>query len=159
MIRVIAALDDKRGLADEQGIPWDLPSDRAYTREKTMGGSLLMGYRTYLEFTAPLPGRRCLVLTDGTEPLRDGFEAVTDLEAFMKNPPQKLWLFGGAGAFAQTLQYADELYLTRVEGDFGCTKFFPEFTDKFELAQKSPPQLENGITYWYEIWKRKSRQE
>lgn len=155
MIRAIAAIDDKRGLADDQGIPWDLPSDRRYVREKTRGANMLMGYNTYLEFTKPLPERHWYVVTDGQEPLRDGFEPVTDLDRFMASPPENLWLFGGAGVFAQTIDYADELYLTRVRGDFGCTKFFPEFEDKFVLAEQSPPTEENGITFHYEIWKRK----
>jgi len=159
MIQVAAALDDNRGLANDQGIPWDLPGEVAHERQETKGGNMLMGYNTYLEFTTPPPDRQWFVLTDGMEPLRPGFRAVTDLKAFMENPPKNLWLFGGAGVFAQTIDYADELHLTRIEGDFGCTKFFPEFTDKFGLTQKSPPQLENGITYRYEVWKRKSKHE
>lgn len=154
MIRLIAALDDKLGLANDQGIPWDLPTDRAYAKEKTMGNPILMGFNTYLEFKSSNTGRRNLVLTDGKEPLREGFEAVTDIEEFMKNPPDNLWLFGGAGAFAQTINYADELYLTRVKGDFQCTKFFPEFEDKFELSARSEEYTENGTSYRFEIWKR-----
>jgi dihydrofolate reductase len=156
MIRVAAAIDDKRGLATDTGIPWDLPGDRAHLRQQTKGGNMLMGYNTYLEFTRALPDRHWFVVTDGLEPLRDGFTPVTDLEAFMEHPSDNLWLFGGAGVFAQTLDYADELYLTRVEGDFGCTKFFPEFEDKFELAKQEEPQTENGVKFRYEIWKRRA---
>jgi dihydrofolate reductase len=155
MIRAIAAIDSKRGLATDTGIPWNLPTDRTYVREKTKGSNMLMGYNTYLEFTRPLPERRWYVLHEPTEPLREGFESVTDLGSFMEHPPENLWLFGGAGVFAQTIDYADELWLTRIEGDFDCTKFFPEFEDKFELAEQGDPQTENGITYHYEDWKKK----
>lgn len=154
-IRAIAAIDNTRGLANEQGIPWNLPSDRAYVREKTFGTNLLMGYGTYIEFTKPFPRRKNLVVTDGQEPLRDGFEAVTDLIGFMKNPPENLWVFGGAGVFGQVMEYLDELYITQLEGDFGCTKFFPEFKDAFKLVRESPLQLENGIHFAYQIWQRK----
>lgn len=155
MIRAIAAIDDKHGLATDTGIPWDLPADKAYARGKTKGGNILMGYNTYLELTKPTPDRHCYVVTDGQKPLREGFDVVTDLDAFMKNPPENLWLFGGAGLFAQTIDYADELYLTRVQGDFGCTKFFPSFENKFEMTGRGEPQTENGITFHYEIWRRK----
>lgn len=154
-IRAIIAIDDKRGLANEQGIPWNLPSDRAYVRDKTYGSNLLMGYGTYIEFARPLPGRKNLVVTDGQEPLRKGFEAIMDLKSFMDSPPENLWIFGGAGIFAQTINYIDELYITQLQGDFGCTKFFPEYRDTFELVRESPPQLENGIHFTYQIWKRK----
>lgn len=155
-IRAIAAIDEKFGLANEQGIPWNLPSDRAYTRQKTKGGALLMGHGTYIEFDKPLPDRRNIVVTDGMEPLREGFEAVTNLTAFMENPPDNLWLFGGAGLFTQTIQYADELYVTQLDGDFDCTRFFPQYKDDFELVRQSPPQLENGISFRYQVWKRKT---
>lgn len=154
-IRAIIAIDNRRGLANEQGIPWSLPSDRAYVRDKTYGSNLLMGYGTYIEFAQPLPGRKNLVVTDGQGPLRDGFEAVTDLEKFMKNPPDNLWVFGGAGLFERVMDHLDELYITQLQGDFGCTKFFPEYKEEFELTRESPPQLENGIRFTYQIWKRK----
>lgn len=156
MIRAIAAIDDTYGLANDQGIPWDLPSDRAYTREKTMGGHLLMGYGTYLEFTKPPEGRTWYVVHNKSRSVSEGFHSVTDLAAFMKHPPENLWIFGGAGVFAETLNAVDELYLTRVHGDFGCTKFFPLFEDTFTLFKQSKPQQENGITFVYEIWKKKS---
>ena len=154
-IRSIAAIDKKRGLAHDHGIPWKLPGDIAYVREKTKGGSLLMGYGTYVELTKPLVGRRCFVFYDGMEPLREGFEAVTDLTEFMKNPPDNLWLFGGAGLFAQTIQYTNELYLTQLREDFDCTKFFPEYKDDFELSWESDLQKENDVRYTYQVWKRK----
>lgn len=155
MIRAIAAIDNRYGLANEEGIPWDLPSDRAYTREKTMGGSILMGYGTYLEFQKPPAGRTWYVLHGPSHHVSEGFNSVTDLNAFMANPPKNLWIFGGAGVFEQTLDQIDELYLTRIKGDFGCTKFFPRFKDRFELVSQSEPISENGVTFIYEIWKRK----
>ncbi len=155
VVRAIAAIDDNYGLADDHGIPWSLPLDRRYTKEKTMGGALLMGYNTYIEFESPLTGRRNLVLVDETQVLRDGFEPIRSVEEFFKEPPANLWLFGGAGAFRETLEYADELYLTRVKGDFDCTKFFPPFEKDFALASSSKSYTENGIRFQFEIWRRK----
>lgn len=159
MIRLAAAIDDKRGLATDSGIPWNLPTEKTHERQETAGGNMLMGYGTYLEFDKAPPGRQWFVLTDGLEPLRAGFTPVTDLDAFITNPPDNLWLFGGANMFAQTLHYADRLYLTRVAGDFDCTKFFPEFEHGFTLSSREPDQTENDITFHYEIWDRKPDQQ
>ena len=156
MIRVAAAIDSKRGLATDEGIPWDLPTDRVHLRQLTNGGNLLMGYGTYLDFKSATNDRNWFVLTTKSHRLKDGFRPVNDLKGFMKSPPENLWLFGGANVFAQTLGYADELELTRVEGDFRCTKFFPEFEDDFKLTEKSKIFTENGINFHYEVWKRKS---
>lgn len=50
MIRLIAAMDSKRGIATSAGIPWKLPGDAAYFRERTARGLILMGRATYNEF-------------------------------------------------------------------------------------------------------------
>jgi dihydrofolate reductase len=157
MIRFIAAIDSKQGLADEHGIPWQrkLPTDIAYFRAKTKGGIVLMGYRTYEEFDKPLPERRNLVASAKAESLRAGFERVHDASKFLKNTKEDVWVIGGAALFASTLDLADELYLTRVKGDFHCTKFFPPFEQDFRLESRSEPQTENGITFRFEVWRRK----
>jgi dihydrofolate reductase len=156
MIRAIAAIDNNRGVATDKGIPWKLPADVRHEHRLIKGGNLLMGFNTYKECDQPPEGDKCFVLTDNYEPMRPGFEPVNDLEGFLKNPPQNLWLFGGAGLFAKTIKFADELYLTRVSGDFRCTKFFPPFADEFELAEKSEPMEENGTKFRFEVWKRKA---
>lgn len=157
MIRLIVAIDSKRGMANDHGIPWQgkLPTDIAYFREKTMSGSVLMGLVTYKEFEKPMKGRRNFVINDTEEPIRDGFEEVRDLAGFVESFQTDLWIIGGAGVFAQTISQADELYLTRLNGDFGCTKFFPAFENDFELASEAEPQTENNITFRFQIWKRK----
>ncbi len=157
MIRFIAALDSKKGLADNNGIPWQgkIPGDVAQFRDKTIGGAVMMGAGWYKEQIKPLPNRRNLVATNTTEELRDGFEKITDARKFLGETKDDIWVGGGAGLFASTLDLADELYLTRIDKDFGCTKFFPNFEDKFTLKSESPPITENNITYHFQTWVKK----
>lgn len=154
MIRAIVAIDQKQGLANDKGIPWDLPTDRAYFRGKTDGHTVLMGERTYAEFKNPWANRRNVVASHGGS-LREGFELTNDARTFLLHAKEDVWVIGGAGLFATTLDLHDELYITQIEGDFNCTKFFPEYKNNFELADESEPQTENGIRYTYQIWKRK----
>ena len=157
MIRFIAALDSKQGIANEHGIPWQgkIPSDVAQFRAKTEGGVVMMGYGWYVGQKQPLPNRRNLVATSKTEKLRPGFELVTDARDFLQTAVEDVWVGGGAGLFASTLDLADELYITQLNQDFNCTKFFPEFKDKFALAKESEPITENGITYTFQTWVKK----
>jgi len=159
MIRFIAAIDEKLGIADEHGIPWQgkIPTDVAYFRTKTINSSVMMGYGWYVEQKLPLPSRQNLVATSNPEPLREGFVKVDDAREFLKNTDTDIWVGGGAGLFASTIDLADELYLTQLQGDFGCTKFFPGFKDKFELISESEPQTENGITFTFQIWQRNQK--
>lgn len=158
MIRFIAAIDSKRGLANERGIPWQgkLPTDVAYFRSQTIHGNIMMGYGWYSEQQLPLPERRNLVATSKSELLRDGFEKVADAREFLKNTTEDIWVGGGAALFVSTLDLADELYLTRIDHDFDCTKFFPAFENNFALQSRSKPQTENGLTFCFEIWQRKT---
>jgi dihydrofolate reductase len=65
-----------------------------------------------------------------------------------------VWNLGGALLFASTFDMADELYITQLEGNFGCTKFFPAYKDDFYLVSQSEPVTENNITFRFEVWKR-----
>ena len=144
-------------MADEHGIPWQgkIPTEVKYFREKTSDSWVLMGYTTYTEFKAPLSNRRNFVASSKPGPLREGFELVHDARQLLENASGDIWVIGGAGLFASTLDLADELYITQLDGDFNCTKFFPKFDDQFKLKSKSEPQTENGIDFHYEVWVRR----
>lgn len=158
MIRFIAAIDEKRGIADDHGIPWmgKIPGDVAYFRQKTEGHILVMGTGFYNELSKPFTNRRNVVLTSSDEPLRPGFEKISDADEFLRNTQEDIWVGGGAAVFASTIKHAEELYLTLIDGDFACTKFFPDFKDNFEQINASPDIIENGVTYRFTVWRRKS---
>jgi len=155
MIRLIAAIDTRRGIATDSGIPWKLPGDTAYFHEKTATGLILMGWATYNEFAAPLHGRNNYVLTADSRGLRTGFQAIGSLDQLAtEHPAEDIWVIGGANVYAETIGQADGLLLTQVVGDFDCTKFFPPYEDEFRLATRSDDRQEGGITYRFEMWQR-----
>ncbi|HSX52950.1 MAG TPA: dihydrofolate reductase [Patescibacteria group bacterium] len=158
MIRFIAAMDSKGGLANNHGIPWQgkLPTDVAFFRSKTTNNIVLMGHETYDEFKQPLSKRRNLVASRNLKSVRPGFEVIHDARKFLSQTKEEVWNIGGAGLFAATLDLADELYITQLGQDFNCTKFFPEFKDKFEKVSETQPQTENGITFTFQVWRPKT---
>jgi len=154
-IRLIAAIDSRRGIATDAGIPWKLPGDTAYFHERTATGLILMGWGTYREFAAPLHERENFVLTAEAGPLRAGFRAVGSLEQLVAaHPNEDTWVIGGAAVYAETIAEADELLLTQVLGDFHCTKFFPAYRTAFQLEAQGDDRQEGGITYRFETWQR-----
>jgi dihydrofolate reductase len=154
MIRLIAAIDSRRGIATDSGIPWTLPGDSAYFRQNTSSGLILMGRATYDEFAAPLHDRENFVLSTTSSPLRKGFQVVANLnELCAAHPGEDVWVIGGAIVYAETINEADELLLTQVTGDFGCTKFFPPYLAAFALQTKSEEHQEGGVSYRFETWR------
>ena len=157
MIRAIAAFDDRRGLATDTGIPWHIPADVAHFRTLTASSTVLMGYATYSEFKSPMAGRTNYVATRRTSALRDGFIAVGDLPSFFSHfPDEDLWVIGGAMIYAETLAWVEGLELTRIAGDFGCTKFFPAFETMFRLiTDEVPPPVTGVPSIRFQTWRRR----
>lgn len=154
MMRSIVAIDSRRGMGTERGIPWDLPTDRQYFADQIADGLIVMGSHTYDEVTAPLHDRPNYVATRRGGPLRDGFIAVPDIAAFIaEHPDDTIQNIGGAGLFAATLSLADELLITQIDADFSCTTFFPEYESRFALDTESEPVHENGVTFRYQTWR------
>ena len=113
-----------------------------------------MGSGTYRELKKPFHDRVNYVVTRHDDVLRDKFEKVADADDFLDKAHDDVWVIGGAQLFASTIGRADELYITQIEQDFNCTKFFPEYKNDFTLADQSPPHEENGIKYRFEVWRR-----
>jgi dihydrofolate reductase len=157
MIRLIAAMDTRRGIANEHGIPWQgkIPTDTKRFHEETTDGIIVMGHGTYQEYDKPLHDRENFVVArPGTGELRAGFVAIPDADAFFDLHARELvWVIGGAALFSASIARAHELVLTQLDADFHCTKFFPEFADSFELLSVDGPHVENDISFRFETWR------
>ncbi|MDB5170025.1 MAG: dihydrofolate reductase [Candidatus Saccharibacteria bacterium] len=157
MIRAIAAIDDKQGIAAGGSIPWNIPEDHRHFRSFTEHGVVVMGWATYEEFALPLPNRRNIVVSRTQQPVREGWELITDVEAFLQLATEDVWIIGGAQLYASTLQFCDELYLTQVVGDFNCDRFFPPFEADFTLQDQSPMQTSGQYQYQFNVYQRANK--
>jgi dihydrofolate reductase len=157
MIRHIVAIDTKRGIAKDGVQPWKLPKDEAYFGEMTrqFGGKVLMGATTFKVIGIVLPDRKNFVVTRDEGPSVAGVTAVHDIDAFLKENPE-VWVIGGASIYQQTLERADELYITEIDADFGCDVFYPDFSELFMLSQEGELQEENGLNFRYNIYRKRT---
>jgi dihydrofolate reductase len=153
MIRLIAAIDRDRGIAKHGAIPWHSPDVEKFFTEQTKlyGGHNLIGKVTFETFKRALVDRHNYVLTTDETPL-EGAELVHDLPVFLERfKDTDLWIVGGASVFQQVMDLgrADELLLTKIDAEFGCDRFFPEYETGYELAETSDLKEENGFIYTY----------
>lgn len=154
MIRLIAAVDRKLGIAKKGILPWYIPEDEQYftSQTKTYGGNVLTGGVTFrITYHGPLKDRQNYILTHKTEPIK-GAIVVNDIHKFLKEFEGKdLWVAGGAEVFKEVMDAgkADELYLTHIDADFGCDRFFPPYEDRFKLVEQSEPREQNGFRFIY----------
>jgi dihydrofolate reductase len=164
MIRLIAAIDRERGLAKNGVMPWHIPEDERYFTEqtKTHGGHVLSGAATFrLSYRSkPLKDRQNYILTHDHTPI-EGVVLVHNLSAFLEGFKDKdLWVAGGGAVFKEVMDAgkADELYLTHIDGEFGCDRFFPEYEDTFQKLRESEVREQNGYRFTYAVYGRREPQ-
>lgn len=68
----------------------------------------------------------------------------------------KIFVIGGANIYTQAINLADcdEIYLTKVLGEFQCDTFFPEIPLGFEISSESKEMEENGVKYKFVVYRR-----
>ena len=136
-ISLIVAIDAKGGIGCSQGLPWHIPGELKYFKEKTLNKPVIMGRKTYEfiieQFGRPLPKRENIVVS------RSGYKnefCVTypnleDSVEYAKRYAEKtgqneIFIIGGAEIFKQSLDFADTVYRTKINDTFRKANAFLE---------------------------------
>jgi len=163
-IVLIAAVSENNVIAKDGEMPWRLPADLKYFKNQTWALPVYMGRKTFDSFGGkPLPGRLNLVLTHNADYKADGMVTVAsfaDAQFVAKEKDYNvLMVIGGGQIYAQTIDKADKLLVTRVHKTIenGDT-FFPEIDiKKWKLtsSQDFPADEKNSDPYSFQVWERK----
>ena len=97
-------------------MPWRLSRDLRRFKQLTMGGTLIMGRKTFDSIGRPLPGRETIVVTRDEQWSADGvLRAGSPEQAVgLADPEKRAFVVGGAEIYRQLLSECTEVYLTRV---------------------------------------------
>ena len=63
IVSIIAAMDENRVIGKDNKLPWYIPEDFKWFKEKTAGKPVIMGRKTHESIGKKLPGRLNLVIT------------------------------------------------------------------------------------------------
>ena len=163
-LSLIAALGENRVIGIDNNMPWHLPGDFKYFKATTLGKPIIMGRKTWDSLGRPLPGRLNLVVSRQTDLELEGAQVFPSLEAAVERAEawaleqgaDEVMLIGGAQLYAQGLEHADRLYLTRValspEGD----AWFPQFDAKqwTLVSNVENPAQGDKPAYNFEVWEK-----
>jgi dihydrofolate reductase len=163
-LSLIAALGEYRVFGVANSIPLHLPGDFKYFKDTTLGKPIIMGRKTWDSLGRPLPGRLNIVVSRQTDLKLEGAEVFPSLDAAVERAEawaleqgvDELMLIGGAQLYAQGLEQADRLYLTRValspEGD----AWFPAFDlNQWKLVSNvENPADGDKPAYTFEVWEK-----
>ncbi len=133
---LIAAVAKNGCIGAQNKIPWNLPEDFKYFKEKTMGKTVLMGENTFRSILGylgkPLPGRKTVVITfDENFQPPEGVRVFRSLDAAWEQlRDEDVFICGGASIYRQTIDRADRLYITWVDQEPDGDVFFPAIDEK-----------------------------
>lgn len=144
IISQIAALAKNKVIGSEGGLPWDIPEDMKYFRDKTAGHIIVMGRKTFESFPKPLKNRLHVVITRQKDyPVPEGVHVFQDIASaleFCKGKTdqwgQEVFIIGGGEIYKQSLLQSDYLYLTLIDGEFPGDTRFPDYEKDFVLTDK-----------------------
>ena len=134
-IVLIAALAEiNRVIGIEDRLPWHIPEDLKRFKRMTLGHPLVMGRKTFEsllnQFGGPLKNRRHIVLSRTPDKLtHPAAEVFPSLEQALEVLAEEdiVFIGGGEAVYRSTIEQADRLELTIVEGNYEGTAFFPEY--------------------------------
>ena len=164
MISIIAAISKNRVIGNKNKLPWHLPADFKYFKEKTINKTIVLGFNTFKSIgEKPLPNRKHIVLSNdpNLKPQENCFSAHSideALEIAKSQHVDELMVCGGAMVYKQFLPLADRMYLTYIHQDFEGDTFFPEFdmNEWQEISREDhEPDEKNLYSYSFVVLERK----
>lgn len=145
---LVAALGANRAIGVDGGMPWHLPEDLAHFKALTMGGTMIMGRRTWDSIGRALPGRTTVVITSDHAWSAPGAVVVHSLaEALAVAGPGEVFVVGGGEIYRQTIGLASRLELTEIAASPQAEVFFPEVDDGWREVQRTPREGFDFVTY------------
>ena len=137
---------------------------RVFFKATTLGKPIIMGRKTWDSLGRPLPGRLNIVVSRQTDLKLEGAQVFPSLDAAvaraeawaLEQGVDELMLIGGAQLYAQGLEQADRLYLTRVALSPQGDAWFPEFDlSRWKLVSNvQNPAEGDKPAYNFEVWEK-----
>lgn len=160
-INLIACVCEDNGIGYKGKIPWYLPEDLKFFREKTLGYPVIMGKNTYFSLGKSLEGRQNVVISTSLKSselpldviLYKSFEDCLELLEF-----SDIFVIGGEVLYNKTLEIADTIYLTQIYEKFDCDTFFPEIKNFKKQESSGILKSKNVLYYQYFVYNRKSQE-
>lgn len=131
-LHLIVAMSKDRAIGRGGRLPWRLPPDLKRFKELTMGGTVLMGRKTW-ESVKALPGRRIIVLSNTLdEETLDLWElrlVGTIEEAIELCTTKVLWVAGGERVYRLCLPIVEKMFITFIHAKTvtDADAHFPKF--------------------------------
>ncbi len=146
-ISLIGACSENRAIGLNGKLLWHIPEDLQNFQKITRGHVVVMGRKTFESIGRPLPDRTNIVVTENNNFVAENCLVANSIEWAIQKAreleKEEVFICGGGSVYAQTIDLADKLYLTVVEGNFEADVFFPEYEEFTKIVSQRKSSDEN----------------
>jgi dihydrofolate reductase len=155
---IVVAYGANRGIGYRGQLPWRLPSDLRRFRELTIGGTVLMGRKTYESLPPayrPLPERRNVIVSGKADFRPAGVEVCDSVEAGLRACGADCFVIGGGSVYEQALARCERVYATLVRESPLSDTYFPELPpEQWHCSERAGDIWENGTHFHFATYDR-----
>ena len=168
-VNIIVAVDRNCGFGKDGKIPWHFPEDFKRFKEITKGAVCIMGRKTYedmlqmiktrkkgkakkAKIKSILPDRVCYVVTSSRCELEGATPIVSIDDGIKNHPNEKVFLLGGERVYEDGLALSNKVYMTVIDDDYNCDRFFPvsQLVDEFSISNGDKYTTGDSTLYFME---------
>lgn len=158
---MIVAYCKNRGIGISNTLPWKIPNELKYFKKVTTSKEndcVVMGKNTWLSLPKkPLAKRKNIVLSSSLK-MENAivFNNKEDLLKYITKKKDNVWVIGGETIYKSFIksEKLDKIYVTFINEDFECDRFFPEIPKNFKCIEKGSYNNVGNIFYRFEIYQR-----
>lgn len=157
MISLIAAIGKNNELGYKNHLIFNIPSDLKFFRSITTNHIVVMGRKTYESIGKPLSNRINIVLSSSMKET-DGIIIISSFEELLEkylNSDEEVFIIGGESLYNYFINYADNIYLTKVNETSLADKYFPNFNEEEYSKVILGENTENNLEYKHVLYRRK----
>lgn len=164
---IIAAVADNGAIGRDNALLWHISEDLKFFKKNTSGCCVIMGRKTFESLGRPLPKRLNIVVSRSFQPphgvlkassLEEAVRLAGEKAAEYGMDEDRCFILGGGQIYAQAMETAHKLILTRVHVSIeDADTFFPQ-VDPHTWAEESRSEMlkdpETGYEFEFVTYKR-----
>ena len=154
----IVAASQNHVIGKDNTLPWHIPEDLKFFKEKTKGHCVIMGRKTYESVGRPLPNRLNVVITRQKDYQPEGVTVVGSLEEAVEHCKEQsdkygdeIFIIGGGEIFRKSMDIVDLIYLTLIHQDIEGDVTYPAIDfksfEEIERRDRTDPVPFSFLTY------------
>lgn len=157
---VVAASEN--GVIGNKGcLPWRIPEDLKFFKEKTLGHVIIMGRKTFETLPNALSNRLNIVVTRDSSYSAQGAMVVQTIDQAIAIAREhratygnEVFIVGGGEIYRQTMDLVDRIYLTLVRKSYEGDAFYPvDSLQDFILVKKD--ERAEPVPFTFLVYERK----